>query len=144
MTDIVTTSASFESLGAVLDYLSKKDFFRDAALGDMCNSVKHQLATGSNFTIIEKGNIVGYFGYIFISADNGEKWIKNEEKLHPLPRDISTAAALTAVAGDSRKLVLQGIRACRDEAPGTRIFYRRISKFSDLPDPKRTVKNCSF
>jgi hypothetical protein len=116
---------SFEALGIVVDFLSRKAPFDQFRAGAVVTAIKHQLAQGHHVCGFRGEVLVGYCGWLHITRELGELWLLDQAELKPVAPDRADAVALTLVRIDEPAAVRPLIRACRTLEPGKRVFFRR-------------------
>lgn len=134
---------SFETLGVVVDYLSKSPGFADYEFGAFTKIIQHQLATSCHLVAVRSRSLVGYTGWIHTTADNGNKWLEDNVELHPVDARSADAAALTIVAIEERAILLPMIRHLRKKNPHKRVFFKREYPGGQKAARKNTVFNAA-
>ena len=116
---------SFEALGIVVDFLSRKAPFEQFRAGHLVTALKHQIAQGHHVCAFRGEVLVGYCGWLQVTCELGELWLLDQAELKPIPPERADAVALTLVRIDEPAAVRPLIRACRTLEPGKRVFFRR-------------------
>lgn len=114
---------SMETLGLVATFLARSPPFSDMKAGTLIAAIQLQLSSGCHLCAIEDGMLAGYLGWLPITADVGDRWVRGEERL--TPTDHPNAVALTIIStlsnGGTRALIREG----RTLIPNLRVFFRR-------------------
>jgi hypothetical protein len=137
---LTTLPNSFETLGLVIDFLSKLEPFSGHSLGPLCAAIRVQLRHKHNFAVIENRKLRGYLGWLPTSIETAEKWLESDAILIPILDGETDAAALTIVAAADHAATRLLIRAARNHAPGKRIYFKREDS-SGIGSRKSTVLN---
>lgn len=119
---------SMEALGLVLAFLTRDKPFSEYRAGKLVRAVKYQLSSSNHVCLLADDVLIAYAGWLPITVELGEKWLRNEANLVPVPAGESDAFALTTVSVASPESLLPLIRACRDRYPNRRVFFRRDSE----------------
>jgi len=132
------------TLGAVLDFLSRDKFFGAIPLGRLVPAIRNQLDQQRHVCALRGKVIVGYCGWVLMTREMGEKWLKGEARFDVagIPADQADAGALTIVRIAEPKLVLSMMRACRKLNPGRRVFFRR--EYLDRTRPSKMMSVANF
>lgn len=137
--DIRHLKPSMEALGLVVAYLSRELPFSDYRAGRLVAAVKYQLSSRNHVCLLSGDLMLAYAGWLPITTDMGERWMRNQVRLTPTQPEAADAAALTVVSVSSGEHLLPLIRACRKLNPQRRIFFKR-----DAADEGRTRKATVF
>ncbi|MCX7350557.1 MAG: hypothetical protein NTZ54_13885 [Alphaproteobacteria bacterium] len=116
---------TMEALGVVLLFICRSAPYAEFRAARIIKAVQHQLASGCHVCLIENERLVAYAGWMPVDLAEAERWIEGGANLHPVPSSSTDAAALTIVSVRSQREIPQLIRACRKEAPQTKIFFKR-------------------
>jgi hypothetical protein len=116
---------SFEALGIIVDFLSRKGPFDQFRAGPLTTALKYQLAHGHHAGAFRGEVLVGYGGWLPITCEQGELWLADRADLTPAAPDRAEAVALTIVRVDEPAAVRPLIRACRILEAGKRVFFKR-------------------
>ncbi len=140
--NIVQTKGSFESFGAVLDFLTRIDPFSRYQAGELASAIRRQLALGHHVLAVgPNGALVGYAGWLRTSTHGAELWMAGDSPL--AAQDDGDAAALTIVAASERSAVPLLIRGCRDRNPNIQVYFKR--RYTEGPgERKAKVRNLQF
>lgn len=117
--------ANAEAFGAVIDFLSRVKPFSEHRVGMLVSAVRDQLRLQHHVCAVRGNNLIGYCGWVLITQELGERWLREQVSLAPVPDDRADAATLTIVCANEPKVLRRLIRACRDLNPGKRVFFRR-------------------
>src|SRR5262245_6605735 len=101
---------SFEALGIVIDFLSRKPPFDQFRAGHLVTAIKHQVAQGHHVCGFRGEVLVGYCGWLHITREAGELWLLDQAELKPIPPERADAVALTLVRIDEPAAVRPLIR----------------------------------
>jgi hypothetical protein len=134
---------SFEALGIVVDFLSRKAPFDQFRAGHVVTALKHQIAQGHHVCAFRGEVLVGYCGWLQVTCELGELWLLDQAELKPVPPERADAVALTLVRVDEPAAVRPLIRACRRLEPAKRVFFRRDYANGLQPTRRNTVMNVS-
>jgi hypothetical protein len=134
---------SFEALGIVVDFLSRKAPFDQFRAGHLVTALKHQIAQGYHVCGFRGEVLVGYCGWLQITRELGELWLLDQAELKPVPPERADAVALTLVRVDEPAAVRPLIRACRRLEPAKRVFFRRDYANRLHATRRNTVMNVS-
>ena len=127
--------ANAEAVGAVIDFLSRDKPFSEFRVGVLVPAVKEQLVRQLHVCALRGNVLVGYCGWVLITTEMGELWVKGQAQLKAVPADRADARALTIVRVEEPSMVRPLLRAARQLNPGKRVFIRR-----DYGDAQRTAK----
>jgi len=121
---------SFEALGIVIDFLSRKAPFDQFRAGHLVTALKHQIAQGHHVCAFRGEVLVGYCGWLQVTCELGELWLLDQAELKPVPPERADAVALTLVRVDEPAAVRPLIRACRRLEPAKRVLCERAAAHS--------------
>ena len=130
--------ANAEALGVAMDFLSRDKPFSEFRVGVLVPVVKEQLLRQWHVCALRGNILVGYCGWVQITTEMGELWVKGQGQLKPVPADRADARALTIVRVEEASMVRPLLRAARQLNPGKRVFIRR-----DYNGVQRTAKQTS-
>jgi hypothetical protein len=116
---------SFEALGIVIDFLSRKPPFDRFRAGHLVTALKYQIAQGRHVCGFRGETLIGYCGWLQVTCELGQQWLLEQAELEPVAPDRADAVALTLVRVDEPAAVRPLIRACRTIERGKRVFFRR-------------------
>lgn len=116
---------NMEALGAVLTFICRSSPYAEFRAAKLIAAVRLQLSTGCHVCLMQERQIVAYAGWLTISEEDAEAWLRGEVKLRPVPPHSTSAAALTIVSVVDRKHVPLLIRACRMLSPQQTIYFKR-------------------
>jgi hypothetical protein len=134
-------TANYEALGIVLDFLIERPPFDEFRTGKLIPALKRQIAKRQHVCAFRGETLVGYGGWLPITAERGRLWLEGKAELEPVAGDQYGAAALTVVCADEPTIVRMLIRAMRDHLPGVRVFFRREYALGRRPPRIQTVLN---
>lgn len=132
---------SYESLGVVVDFLSRRMPFAASPLGSLLPAVKFQIEQRCHVCAMRGQVLVGYCGWLPITREMGEAWIARQQDLRPVPPSLATAAAVTVVQADTPAILRGVVRASRSMGPGRRLFFRRDYADAARPSRRTSVHN---
>ena len=132
-------SPSAATLGLVLSFVAREPPFSEYRAGNLIKAIKYQLSTHSHICLLSGETLLGYCGWLRITAASGDKWMRNEAQLFPAVEEVADAAALTIVSTTAPQHLRRMIRACRKLNPNQRVFFKR--DLSDGSNRKATVYN---
>lgn len=116
---------SFEAVGILVDFLSRKPPFDRFQAGALVTTLKYQVTHGFHVSAFRGETLVGYCGWLRIMANEGDRWVQERGDLRPAPSDRADAVALDIVRVDEPGAVRPLIRACRRLEAGKRVFFKR-------------------
>ncbi|NGP17815.1 hypothetical protein [Devosia aurantiaca] len=122
---VVQLPNSFESLGLVLDLLSKSEPFMLYELGKISAAIRMQLRHQHHFATIREKRLCGYLGWLPTDADIARTWSQDDGPLTPIFNRPTDAVALTVVITSDPSLTRSLIRAARDANKGKRTYFKR-------------------
>src|SRR5215467_7145410 len=111
-------TANYEALGIVLDFLIERPPFDEFRTGKLIPALKRQISRRHHVCAFRGETLVGYGGWLPISVERGQMWLRGEAELEPVDDDNYGAAALTVVCADGPAVMRMLIRAMRDHLPG--------------------------
>src|SRR5215210_7506767 len=76
---------SYEALGILIDFVGGKKPFDRFEVRSLLPALKHQLANGHHICAFRGELLVGYCGWLPITDDVGERWLKRTGELIPAP-----------------------------------------------------------
>jgi hypothetical protein len=114
-----------EALGIVLSFICRQTPYSEFRAAKILRSVQHQLSSGCHVCLIEDEQLVAYAGWLPVDPMFAQKWLEGKGTLQPVPSSSTDAAALTVVSVTRRTQIPQIIRACRDLAPQSDIYFKR-------------------
>jgi hypothetical protein len=117
--------ANAEALGVVVDFLSRDKPFSEFRVGVLVPAIRDQLTHQCQVCALKANVLIGYCGWVLITREMGEAWLKGQGQLKPVPPDRANAAALTIVRVTEPGLLRRLIRASRELNPGKRVYFRR-------------------
>ncbi len=117
--------ASMEALGLVMSFVAREPPFSEYRAGTLLQSLKYQLSTRNHVCLLQGETVVAYCGWLPITIEQGENWVKGQGSLSPVESKAATAYALTIVSVASNEFLLPAIRACRQIHPDRRAFFKR-------------------
>jgi hemolysin-activating ACP:hemolysin acyltransferase len=117
--------ASMEALGLVMSFVAREPPFSEYRAGRLVMALKHQLSTRNHVCLLRDDTLVGYCGWLRITVEQGERWLKGETTLKPVDPAKANAFALTIVSVASNEYLMPIIRACRRLHPDQRVFFKR-------------------
>lgn len=122
---IVQLDPSFDSLGRVLELLSKVEPFSQHKLADATRAVGEQISRGAHVAAVDRdAGLVGYAGWVRTSRSYAELWVEGKGPLRVVEQG-SDAAALTIVVAGNHQATVGLIRAARGLNPGIRVYFMR-------------------
>jgi len=127
--------ANAEAFGAIIDFLTRVKPFSQVAAGQLASIVRDQLKHQHHVCAMRGNTIIGYCGWVLVTPESGEQWLRDQGPLRPVPEAGATAGALTLVRADDPKVLRRLIRVTRDLNPGRRVFLRR-----DYSDGSKTSR----
>ena len=116
---------SYESFGLVMSYLAAVEPFSQFRVGSLTKAVRYQLGKGNHVCAYRDDMLIGYCGWLYVTSEMGERWMRHEGELRPVRDEEADAAALTIVRVDEPALLLRIIRETRRLNKGRRVFFRR-------------------
>src|ERR1700716_756214 len=116
---------SFEAVGILVDFLSRKAPFDQFRAGPLVTALKYQVANGHHVSAFRGETLIGYCGWLLIASPHGDRCLQDKADLTPVPPDRADAIALAIVRVDEPAAVRPLIRACRILEPGKRVFFKR-------------------
>lgn len=116
---------TMEALGLVLSFICRSPPYAEFRAAKIIHAVQQQLSTGCHVCLIEDERLVAYAGWLPVDIAEAEQWVAGKGSLNPVPSSQTDAAALTIVSALSPRDIPQLIRACRTQAPQSKIFFRR-------------------
>ena len=117
--------ANAEALGAVLDFLSRDKPFNEFRVGVLVPVVRDQLRFQCHVCALRNNVLVGYCGWMLITKELGECWLRGQTQLESVPAERADALAVTIVRVEEPSMVRPLIRAARQLNPGRRAYIRR-------------------
>ena len=123
--------ASMEALGLVMSFVAREPPFSEYRAGRLVAALKHQLSTRNHVCLLKDETLVGYCGWLRITVEQGESWLKGEGTLRPVDPARADAFALTIVSVASNDYLMPIIRACRRLHPDQRVFFKRDTAAGD-------------
>src|SRR5262249_42214719 len=97
--------------------------------GVLVSALQDQLLLQHHFCALRGKTLIGYCGWMLTTQEIGERWMRANGPLNPVPDDRADAGALTIVRANDPKVLRRLIRATRNQNPGIRVFLRR--EYSD-------------
>lgn len=116
---------SYESFGLVVSYLAATEPFSQFRAGSLTRAVRYQLSKGNHVCAYREDRLIGYCGWLHVTSEMGERWLRQDGTLTPVAEADADAAALTIVRVDEPALLLRIIRETRRLNTGRRVFFRR-------------------
>lgn len=114
-----------ETFGAVIDFLARVKPFSEFHAGVLTNAVRDQLQLQHHVCAMRGSTLIGYCGWMLTSREIGERWLREQVPLDPVPDERADAGALTIVRAADPKVLRQLIRKTRELNPGKRVFLQR-------------------
>ena len=137
---VTQLKGTFESFGALIDFLSRRQPFARFELAGFVRALQHQLTEGNNVAAVAGTRLVGYCGWLPAMKEAAEAWIDGGP-LTSVDRGTADAVVLTVVAGDDRLVLQSLLRRARDLTPGLRVYFKRQYEEAAKPTRKSSVKN---
>jgi hypothetical protein len=134
---------SFEAVGILIDFLSRKAPFDQFRAGPLVTALKYQIVNSHHVSAFRGEALIGYAGWLQITSAHGELWLQDKVDLKPVSLDRADAVALTIVRVDEPAAVRPLIRACRILEPGKRVFFKRDYAETTPATRRNTVMNVS-
>src|ERR1700694_1089259 len=78
-------NASFEAVGILIDFLSRKPPFDQFRAGPLVTALKYQVADGHHVSAFRGEALIGYAGWLQITSAHGELWLQDKADLTPVP-----------------------------------------------------------
>ena len=116
---------SFEALGIVVDFLSRRAPYDELRAGKLVTTIKYQIAQGDHVCGFRGETLVGYCGWLQVTCELGERWLRGQAELQPIPPDRADAVALTLIRVDEPAALRPLIRAGRKLVGSKRVFFGR-------------------
>jgi hypothetical protein len=132
---------SFEAVGILIDFLTRKPPFDRFAAGALVTTLKYQVTNGFHVAAFRGETLVGYCGWLRIMAGDGEHWVRERGDLRPAANERADAVALDIVRVDEPQAVRPLIRACRRLEAGKRVFFKRDYLDATHASRRNTVMN---
>jgi hypothetical protein len=132
---------SFEAVGILIDFLTRKPPFDRFAAGTLVTTLKYQVTNGFHVSAFRGETLIGYCGWLRIMAGDGALWVREQSDLRPAPNDRADAVALDIVRVDEPEAVRPLIRACRRLEAGKRVFFKRDYLDATQASRRSTVMN---
>ncbi len=123
--------ASMEALGLVMSFVAREPPFSEYRAGTLLQALKYQLSTKNHVCLLQGETLVAYCGWLPITIEQGENWLKGQGSLEPVAPSAATAYALTIVSVAANEFLLPAIRACRQLHPDRRAFFKRDTRSGD-------------
>jgi hypothetical protein len=132
---------SYESLGIVVDFVADQKPFDRFEAGKLLLALKHQIGGGCHVCAFRGETLVGYCGWLPVTLEVGEKWLRQRGELVPAPPDrADEAAAITIVRVNESAALYAMMDALRRKVrAGTKLFYRRDYIDGVRPSRRRAV-----
>lgn len=122
---IETLAASYGTLGAVLDLLSRHPPFAQYRLDRIAVAVRRQLDQGHNLAALaEDGRLFGYVGWAHALEASLENWVAGRGPLKLASRPTG-AVALTVVISAGADCIPALIGEARRRNRGVRVYFKR-------------------
>ncbi|MEL7181327.1 MAG: hypothetical protein AAFN63_15980 [Pseudomonadota bacterium] len=138
---ITSLKPSQASLGVILNFLSKSEPFASHSLKAIAGAVRVQLETANHLVALDGETIVGYAGWMRVTSENAESWLKKEAQLVQAHVSDADAAALTMVVSGEKSVTRMLIRSARDRNKGVRVVFRRDYETSGKQTKRQSVLN---
>jgi hypothetical protein len=138
---LTTLKPSHAGLGLVFNYLSKRKPFADHTAGALAAAIRVQLETQNNLLALQGEVIVGYAGWMDVTKENADSWLKGESQLVQVASGKTEVAALTIFVADLSGVTPKLIRGARDLNPNISVVFRRGYEQSDKAAKKQSVGN---
>ncbi len=138
---ITPLKPSQASLGVILNFLSKSEPFASHSLKAIAGAVRVQLETANHLVALDRETIVGYAGWMRVTSENADQWLKKEAQLVQAQAAQADAAALTMVVSGEKSVTRMLIRGARDRNKGVRVVFRRDYETSGKQTKRQSVLN---
>lgn len=141
---VTTLKPSHASLGLIFNYLSKRKPFADHTAGSLAAAIRVQLETQNHLLALKDDVIVGYAGWVDVTKENADGWLKGESQLVQVASGKTEVAALTIFVADLKEVTPKLIRGARDLNPGIKVVFRRGYEQTGKVAKKKGVGNVVF
>ncbi len=138
---ITSLKPSQASLGVILNFLSRSEPFASHSLRAIAGAVRVQLETANHLVALDGEAIVGYAGWMRVTSQNAENWLKGQAQLVQAKGPEADAAALTMVVSGEKSVTRMLIRGARDCNKGVRVVFRRDYDTRRKLTKRQTVLN---
>ena len=138
---ITSLKPSQASLGVILNFLSKSEPFASHSLKAIAGAVRVQLETANHLVALDGETIVGYAGWMRVTSENAERWLKKEAQLVQAQAAEADAGALTMVVSGDQSVTRKLIRGARDRNKGVRVVFRRDYESNGKATKRQSVLN---
>ena len=135
---------SFEAVGIVIDFVSRVPPFDSYPAGRLITAVKYQILNGHHVAGFDGETLIGYCGWLRITAAEGEEWLQGKGELRPVHPSEYDAVALHIVRIEDEAAVLPLIRACRTLEAKKRVFFKRDYVAGAHAEKRTSVMNVAF
>ena len=106
--------------------------------------MKYQILNGHHVAGFDGETLVGYCGWLRITAAEGEEWLQVKGELRPVHPSEYDAVALHIVRIEDEAAVLPLIRACRTLEAKKRVFFKRDYVAGAHAEKRTSVMNVAF
>jgi hypothetical protein len=122
---VETLPGSFETLGLVLDLLSRHAPFADASLATMVPTIRRQLKRGRQVAALApNGDLIAYAGWVPTLQASAELWVEDRGPLKILEKDAD-AVALTIVVSSAPAVTRELLRRVRNICGDKKWYFKR-------------------
>ncbi len=133
--------SSLESLGLLVDYLSKIEPFSRYDFGNFTSALRQQLSRGEHLVAFSNKRLVGYCGWLPTSTEVAKAWTTDGGPLLPKSGDEADAVVLTVIATTESVAMSALLRRARVENPKRRVYFKREYGDEDRVARKSSVEN---
>jgi hypothetical protein len=138
---ITALKPSQESVGVILNFLSKSEPFASHSLKAISGAVRVQLGTENHLVALDQDKIVGYAGWMRVTSENANAWLRKEAQLVQSREPEADAGALTIFVSPHKAITRLLIKGARDRNRGVSFVFRRDYKESNKPTRRRMLQN---
>lgn len=117
--------AGMEALGVVMSFVCREQPFSEFRAGTIMAALQHQLSNRCHLCLVQEERLVAYAGWLPIRASDGERWLRGEAELKPVPAAEADAVALTILSVAAPALIPVLLRACRPMARQCTVYFKR-------------------